>query len=100
VAAVREVNAAWYDVPLDSLTRRRAGKGELIAAHNHLPFGTRVRVTHIKNGKSVIVRITDRGIRHRGVTLDLCKEAAEQLGMVKEGSARVRTEVLADDKAP
>jgi rare lipoprotein A len=92
--------AVWYKVPPNSLAKRRAGKDELTAAHNRLPLGTRVRVTHIGNGKTVVVRITDRGISDRRVAIDLCKEAAEQLDMLREGSARVRLEILPDDKAP
>jgi rare lipoprotein A len=56
-----------------------------------------VRVTHLRNGKSVVVRITDRGIGNRRVLIDLCKEAAEKLGMISEGSARVRLEILPDN---
>ena len=95
--AVREVNAAWYQVPADSLARRRAGAEELTAAHDQLPLGTRVRVTHLGNGKSVIVRITDRGIDDPKVEIDLSKEAAQKLEMVSEGIARVRLEVLPND---
>jgi rare lipoprotein A len=94
----REGYAVWYDVPVDSLAKRRAGKDELTAAHNRLPLGTMVRVTHLANGRSVIVRITDRGITGRHAMIDLCKEAAAELGMLSEGSARVRIEVLPDDK--
>ena len=93
-SAPKEVNAAWYPVPPGSLARRRAGLDELTAAHNKLPIGTRVRVTSLENGKTVTVRITDRGITDRAVTLDLCKQAAEELGMLREGIARVRMEVL------
>lgn len=93
-----EGNAVWYSVPVNSLAKRRAGKDELTAAHNRLPLGAKVRVTHLGNGKSVIVRITDRGIRSRRVLIDLCKEAAEKLGMISEGSARVRLEILPDDE--
>jgi rare lipoprotein A len=90
--------AVWYPVPPDSLAKRRAGKDELTAAHNHLPLGTMLRVTHLANGKSVIVRITDRGITKRGASIDLCKEAAEKLDMISEGMARVRMEELPDDR--
>jgi rare lipoprotein A len=89
--------AVWYAVPVDSLANRRAGKGEFTAAHNHLPLGSMVRVTHLANGKSVVVRITDRGITKRGAIIDLCKPAAEKLGMISEGMARVRIEELPDD---
>ena len=92
--------AAWYNVPPNSLAKRRAGKDELTAAHNRLPIGTKVRVTHIANGKSVVVRITDRGLTPRQAVIDLCKEAAAKLDMLREGSARVRLEVLPDDKTP
>ena len=90
-------DAVWYDVPNDSLAKRRAVKDELTAAHNRLRLGSRVRVTHLANGKSVIVRITDRGITNRA-NIDLCKEAAEVLGMISEGRARVRLDLLPDDK--
>lgn len=90
-------DAVWYDVPADSLAKRRAGKDELTAAHNRLPLGAKVRVTHLANGKSVIVRITDRGITNRA-NIDLCKEAAAALGMISEGRARVRMDLLPDDK--
>lgn len=96
----REGYAVWYDVPANSLAKRRAGEGELTAAHNRLPLGTMVRVTHLANGKSVVVRITDRGTMSGNAMIDLCKEAAAELGMLSEGSARVRIEVLPDDKGP
>jgi len=92
--------AVWYNVPPNSLAKRRAGKDELTAANNRLPLGARVRVTHLADGKSVVVRITDRGITDRHALIDLCKEAAAKLGMLGEGSARVRLEVLPDDNLP
>ena len=90
--------ASWYEVPANSITRKRAGQGELTAAHNRLPFGTLVRVTHVANGRSVVVRITDRLVSRGRTVIDLCKEAAEELAMVSEGFARVRMEILPDDK--
>ena len=96
----REVYAAWYDVPDSSLAQRRAGEQELTAAHNRLPIGTLVRVTHLENGKSVVVRITDRGIRDRRVKIDICKEAAEEIDMLRNGVARVRMEVMPDEHGP
>jgi len=92
------VVAAWYEVPSDSLAKRRAGADELTAAHNRLAIGTRVRVTHLANAKSVVVRITDRGITNPKIKLDLCKEAAQELEMVGKGVARVRMQVLQDDR--
>lgn len=90
--------ASWYTVPLHSRTKERAGKGELTAANNRFPLGTKVRVTHLANKKSVDVRITDRGVYKHGIVIDLCKEAAEKLDMLREGSARVQLEVLPEDK--
>ena len=94
ISPPREVNAAWYDVPDDSLAARRAGAEELTAAHNRLPLGTLVRVTHLSNGKSTLVRITDRGIHDKKIKLDVCREAAEELGMVRKGIARVKMEIV------
>ena len=97
VSPPREVKAAWYDVPDDSLAKRRAGREELTAAHNRLPLGTLVRVTHLSNGKSTLVRITDRGIRDKAIKLDVCREAAEELGMVSKGIARVKMEIVREE---
>ena len=88
--------ACWYDVPKNSLTKKRAGHGELTAAHKTLPYGTKVRVTHLKNKKSIVVRIIDRVQAHNAI-IDLSHEAAEKLDMIHEGSARVRLEVLPDN---
>ncbi|EWC41112.1 septal ring lytic transglycosylase RlpA family protein [Pseudomonas stutzeri] len=66
----------------------------LVAAHRSLPFGTRVRVTNEQNGKQVVVRINDRGPFRRGRIIDLSRAAAQQLGMLERGVARVRIEVL------
>jgi rare lipoprotein A (peptidoglycan hydrolase) len=94
----RVVYATWYTVPPDSLAARRAATDEYTAAHNRLPIGTHVRVTNPATGKSVIVRITDRGIPRHQSQIDLCKQAAEELGIVREGLVKVRMEVLPDDK--
>jgi rare lipoprotein A len=66
----------------------------MTAAHRHLPFGTKVRVTNTRNGRSVVVRITDRGPFIRGRVLDLSVGAARILGMMGSGVAPVRIEVL------
>jgi rare lipoprotein A len=90
--------AVWYDVLSNSLPKRRAGKDEFTAAHRRWPLGTLVRVTHLDNGKSVIVRITDRLVTRQRALIDLCKEAAQKLEMISEGKARVRLEILSDNK--
>lgn len=66
----------------------------LTAAHPSLPFGTRVRVTHLENGRYVTVRINDRGPFIAGRIIDLSYRAARELGMIQQGLARVRVEVL------
>jgi rare lipoprotein A len=67
---------------------------DLTAAHNTLPFGTYVMVTNLENGKSVRVRINDRGPFVRGRIIDLSYAAARVLGMIGPGVSRVRVEVL------
>ncbi|MFL6797717.1 MAG: septal ring lytic transglycosylase RlpA family protein [Xanthobacteraceae bacterium] len=64
------------------------------AAHRTLPFGTRVRVTELKTGRSVTVRINDRGPFIRGRVVDVSKSAAQELGMTGRGITRVKLEVL------
>jgi len=66
----------------------------MTAAHRTLPFGTKVRVTNLKNGRSVEVTVTDRGPYRRERIIDLSKLAAQRLDIVREGVARVRLEVV------
>jgi rare lipoprotein A len=61
----------------------------LTAAHRTLPFGTRLKVTNQRNGKSVVVRINDRGPFIKGRVLDLSRAAARQIGMIGSGHAPV-----------
>ena len=61
----------------------------MTAAHRTLPFGTKLRVTNKRNGRSVVVRINDRGPFVRGRILDLSKAAAARLGFIRAGHARV-----------
>jgi len=65
----------------------------MTAAHKTLPFNTRVKVTNIENGKSVVVRINDRGPFVKGRIIDLSVEAAKRLDMMDSGIARVTLEV-------
>ena len=71
-------------------------KNALTAAHRQLPFGTRVKITNLSNDKSCVVRINDRGPHTRGRLIDVSHEAAEQLGMLRSGTARVRVQALDD----
>ncbi|MGR2737304.1 septal ring lytic transglycosylase RlpA family protein [Billgrantia sp. Q4P2] len=75
---------------------RRTASGEahdrnaLTAAHRSLPFGTRVRVTRLDNGRETVVRVNDRGPFIRGRVIDLSRRAAEELDMVGQGVVNVR----------
>jgi rare lipoprotein A len=64
----------------------------LTAAHRSLPFGTRVKVTNLRNNKSVVVRINDRGPHHRKRIIDVSKAAARKLDFVNRGLTQVRLE--------
>jgi len=89
--------ASWYGPGFHG---RRSASGErfnqnaMTAAHRTLPFGTRVRVTNLNNGRSVTVRINDRGPFIRGRIIDLSIGAARKINMVNSGVAPVRVEVL------
>jgi rare lipoprotein A len=67
---------------------------DLTAAHRTFPFGTNVRVTNLENKKTVIVRINDRGPFKDGRIIDLSLAAARELDLVRNGTARVKLEVL------
>lgn len=75
---------------------RKTASGErfnmyaMTAAHKGLPFGAMVRVTHLKNGRSIMVRINDRGPFAKGRIIDLSYAAAKRLGMLAQGVAKVR----------
>lgn len=70
----------------------RHNKNEMICAHKYLPFGTKIKVTDKKSGKSVIVRVTDRGPYGSGRVIDLSLAAAKKLGIEKSGLAKVKIE--------
>lgn len=92
-----EGTASWYGVEFHG---RRAADGsrynmyEFTAAHRTLDFGTRLLVTNLGNGRTVKVTITDRGPFVEGRIIDLSFAAAQQLGMLGTGVARVRLEVI------
>ncbi len=80
----------------DKFQGRRTASGEtfkqqhLTAAHRSLPFGSRVKVTNLDNGRTVKVRINDRGPFVSGRIIDLSKKAARKLGMIPSGTANVK----------
>ncbi len=87
--------ASWYGPRFHgkkTASGKRFNQHALTAAHRRLPLGTRVKVTNLKNGKTVQVKINDRGPYHGGRIIDLSRAAAERLSM--GGVARVRVEVL------
>lgn len=68
--------------------------GALTAAHPTLPFGTRLRVTRVDTGRSVVVRVNDRGPFVKGRIVDVSHSAAEQLGLTRQGVAKVKIDVV------
>jgi rare lipoprotein A len=69
-------------------------KNALSAAHKTLPLGTQVKVTDARSGKSVVVKINDRGPYAKGRVIDLSRAAAQEIGLTGKGVARVKLEVL------
>lgn len=89
--------ASWYGKQFHG---RKTANGEvydmdaMTAAHKELPFNTRVRVVNVRTGKSVVVRINDRGPFIEGRIIDLSRRAAGKLGMFFSGTTKVRIEIL------
>jgi rare lipoprotein A len=86
--------ASWYDLRGVQANGRPYQAGALTAASRCLPLGMRVRVTDLANGRSVVVRIEDRGPYVRGRILDLSRAAAVRLRMLHGGLTRVRIDPL------
>ena len=88
--------ASWYSPqasPRPTADGETHQAGALTAAHPSLPFGTQVLVTNLATGRSVVVRINDRGPHARGRIIDLSTAAAKALDMRLDGVARVRVEI-------
>lgn len=81
--------ASWYALHSRTASGERMNPSALTAAHRTLPFGTKLRVTNQNNGRSVVVRINDRGPFIKGRVLDLSKGAAGQLGFIGSGHTAV-----------
>jgi rare lipoprotein A len=93
-----EGSASFYGEELagnPTASGERFDPAKLTAAHRTLPLGSRVRVTNLRNGESVVVRINDRGPFHGNRVIDLSKAAARRIDMLGQGTARVRIELLA-----
>ena len=90
-------SASWYGPGFygrQTASGERLRKGTFTAAHRTLPFGTKVRVTNLSNGRAVVVRINDRGPFKRHRVIDLAHGAASELRMMQAGEIPVRLEVL------
>lgn len=99
-AAAPQFGVASWHAPGRSRGEGRTASGrpwvgqEMIAAHRSLPFGSRIRVVNLRNGRHVVVQITDRGPFARGRIIDLSRGAAVALDLVSVGCGRVRLEKL------
>jgi len=86
--------ASWYALHSKTASGERMNPSQLTAAHRSMRFGTKLKVTNSRTGKAVIVRINDRGPFIRGRVLDLSRAAAQQIGMMKSGTAKVCYQVV------
>jgi len=87
-------SASWNALTSKTASGERMNPAAMTAAHRSLPFGSKLRVTNQRNGKSVIVRINDRGPFIKGRVIDLSKAAASQLGFISAGHAKICMERL------
>ena len=86
--------ASFYSTGIKTANGERFDPGQLTAAHRTLPFGTRLQVTNMQTGKSVMVRVNDRGPYIDGRELDLSRYAAESLGIVDQGVVKVHMAIV------
>lgn len=95
-----EGNASYYS---NKFTGRKTSSGDIYSpkkytcAHRSLPFGTLIKVTNPKNGKSVVVKVNDRGGFYKKRILDLSLAAAKDLGIIRQGHAKVVLELFPAD---
>lgn len=90
-------NASWYGHKFHgrkTASGEKFNKNVLTAAHRKLPFGTKVKVTNQRNGKSIIVRINDRGPFHKNRIVDLSEKAAIMIGIKNRGYGKVCLKVI------
>jgi rare lipoprotein A len=86
--------ASFYGNDVHTASGERFNPRAMTAAHRTLPFGTKVRVTNVRSGRAVTVRINDRGPFVPGRVIDLSQAAAEELGIVGRGIAKVKLDVV------
>ena len=99
VVETQKGEAAYYS---DKLHGNKTASGEpydknaLTAAHRELPFGTKVKVTYLENGNTVVVVINDRGPHTEGRIIDVSSAAADKLGLKQAGHGMVKLEIYGD----
>lgn len=103
VKSIQHGEASWYGIRTNGGTKTASGEKlcnvSATAAHKTLPMGTQVRVTNLRNGKSEIVRINDRGPYIRGRIIDVTEGVAKRLGFYNRGIVDVKVEVLAQGES-
>lgn len=88
------LNATWYQMGKKTASGERFDPEGMTVAHRTMPFGTMLRITNPATGATVVARVNDRGPFVKGVSLDVSRGAARQLGMLRSGCAALRVEVL------
>ncbi len=93
-AIIKTGIASWYKMGKVTANGERFNPNGLTAAHRFLPFGTRVRVTNLRNGRKVVVRINDRGPFIKNRIIDLAYGAARRIGLHHSGITRVKLDII------
>lgn len=86
--------ASWYALTSKTASGEYANPAKMTAAHRSIRFGKKIKVKNMRNGKSVILRVNDRGPFIKGRVLDVTKAAARKLGFVNSGTTRVCFEII------
>ena len=98
-AAAELGRASWYELTTQTASGEPCNPNALTAAHPTLPFGTIVEVENLRNGRSVVVRVNDRGPFVQNRIIDLTRAAATRLGFLSDGLAHVRLRILPKSSA-
>lgn len=97
-SAAETCRASWYGPGFNGNTMANGNRfnqnDASVVAHKTLPFGTKVRITNLDNGKAIIAVVQDRGPYHKGRCVDVSKAGGEKLGLIGPGTARVRVQTL------
>jgi len=86
--------ASWYQSGRKTASGQRFDPNGNTVAHRTLPFGTKLKLTNLRNGKSVIATVNDRGPFVRGTELDVARGAAQKLDFIKSGKTKLKVEIL------